>query len=107
MWEWAIWTALIVAFLAGVAGLLLFAVRARRAWLTARETHTDVSRRLDDFALKARTAAEKIAATGDTAELQSSVERLRVSLAQFNVLRAALHEATATVGRMAPYLPQK
>ena len=107
MWEWAIWTALIVAFLAGISALLLLAVRARRAWLTARDTHTDVLRRLDDFARKAEAAAEKIAAVGDTAELQASVERLRISLTQLAVLRAALDEVGGTVGRVTAYLPRK
>jgi hypothetical protein len=107
MWEWAIWTALIVASLAGVGPLLLLAVRARRAWLTARDTHTDVLHRLDDFARKAEAAAEKIAAIGDTAELQASVERLRISLTQLAVLRAALDEVGGTVGRVTAYLPRK
>jgi hypothetical protein len=107
MWEWAIWTALIVTFLATVTALVLLTMRARRAWLTARETHTDVLRRLDDFARRAETTAEKVGAVGDTAELQASVERLRISLTRLAVLRAALDEVGGTVGRVTAYLPRK
>ncbi len=68
----------------------------------------ELLRRLDEFSHKAEAAAEKIAATGDaTAELEGSVERLRVSLAQLAVLRASLDEATGTVGRVTAYLPHE
>jgi hypothetical protein len=106
MWDWAIWGALIVVVVAGTAALALFALRTRRAWRDARDTPRDVLSRLDDFSRKAEAVAEKIAAASDTTgELEASAERLRVSLAQLAVLRAALDEATGTVGRIAPYLP--
>jgi L-fucose isomerase-like protein len=106
MWDWAIWGALIVILVAGTAALALFVLRARQAWRDARDTPRDVLRRLDEFSRQAEAVAEKVAATGDaTTELESSIERLRVSLAQLAVLRAALDEATGTVGRIAPYLP--
>ena len=57
---------------------------------------------------QAEAASDKIAAAGDTtAELEESVERLRVSLAQLAVLRAALDEVDGTVGRVTAYLPRK
>jgi hypothetical protein len=108
VWGWAIWGALVVVVLAGTAALVLFAVRVRQAWRDAREIPRDVLRRLDEFSRKAEAVAEKVAATGDaTVELAGSIERLRVSLAQLAVLRAALDEATGTVGRVAVYLPHK
>jgi len=108
MWDWAIWGALIVVVVAGTAALALFAVRARQAWRAARDRPQDVLRRLDEFSRKAEAVAEKIAAAGDaTVELEGSIERLRISLAQLAVLRAALDEATGTVGRVAAYLPRK
>jgi len=108
MWDWAIWCALIVVAGAGIAALALFAVRARQAWRAARDTPQNVLRRLDEFSRKAEAVAEKIAAAGDaTVELEGSIERLRISLAQLAVLRAALDEATGTVGRVAAYLPRK
>ncbi len=106
MWDWAIWGALGVVVLAGTAALVLFAVRARQAWRDARDTPRDILSRLDDFSRKAEAVAERVAAASDTtAELEESVERLRVSLARLAVLRAALDEATGTVGRVADYLP--
>jgi hypothetical protein len=108
MWDWAIWGALIVVVVAGIAALVLFALRVRQAWRAARDTPRDVLRRLDEFSRKAEAAAERVAAAGDaTAELEGSIERLRISLAQLAVLRAALDEATGTVGRVAAYLPHK
>jgi hypothetical protein len=107
MWDWAIWAALIVVAVAGITALTLFAVRASNAWRDVRDTRLDVLRRLDDFAGKAEAVSEKLAAADDTAELQSSLERLRVSLAQLAVLRAALDEVDGTVGRVTAYLPRK
>jgi hypothetical protein len=108
MWDWAIWGALIVVAPAGTAALVLFALRARRAWRDVRDTPRDVLGRLDDFSRKAEAVAEKVAAASDTTgELEESVERLRVSLAQLAVLRAALGKATGTVGRVAVYLPYR
>jgi hypothetical protein len=108
MWDWGIWGALIVVVVAGLAALVLCALRVREAWRTARDTPQDVLRRLDEFSRKAEAVAEKIAAASDaTVELEGSIERLRISLAQLAVLRAALDEATGTVGRVAAYLPRK
>jgi len=108
MADWAIWAALIVVTVAGIAALVLFVVRSRRAWRDATEMAPDLLRRLDEFSHKAEAVAEKIAATSEsTAELEGSVERLRVSLAELAVLRAALDEATGTVGRVTSYLPHE
>ena len=108
MADWAIRAALIVLVLAGIAALALLLVRVRQARLDAGERTPDVLRRLDEFSHRAEAAAERIAATGDSAvELEGSVERLRASLAQLAVLRAALDEATGTVGRVTAYLPRK
>jgi|SRR5438552_13947466 len=108
MWDWAIRAALIIAALAGIAAFVLLVVRALRAWRDVNDARRDVLRRLDDFAGKADAVAERLAAAGDmTIELQGSVERLRVSLAQLAVLRAALDEVDGTVARVAAYLPHK
>jgi hypothetical protein len=107
MWDWTIWGALVVVALAGTAALVLFALRMRQAWRDARDTPRDLLRRLDEFSQKAEAIAEKVAAAGDTADLQRSVERLRVSLARLAVLRAALGEATGPLGRAIAYLPRK
>jgi predicted nuclease with TOPRIM domain len=108
MWDWAIWAALIVAALAGIAAFVLLVVRALRAWRDLQDTRRNVLRRLDEFSRTAEAVTEKLAAAGDpTAELQGSLERLRISLAQLAVLREALDEVDGTVGRVAAYLPRK
>ena len=107
MWDWAICGALILAAVAVFAALTRFAVHGWRAWRDVRDKRLDGLRRLDDFARKAEAVAERLETTGDTAELQSSLDRLRVSLAQLAVLRAALDEVDGTVGRVTAYLPRK
>ena len=107
MWDWAIWAALIIVVCAGIAAFVLLVVRALRAWRDANDTRRVVLRRLDDFAGQAEAVSEKLVAATDTTELQGSLERLRVSLAQLAVLRAALDEADGTVARVAAYLPRK
>jgi len=107
MSDWAIWGALILAALAGIAALGLLAVRVREAWRDLKEARRNIVRRLGDFAAKAETTADKVAGAGDTAELQESLGRLRVSLAQLAVLRAAIDEAQVTFGRVTAVVPRK
>jgi predicted nuclease with TOPRIM domain len=108
MWDWAIWAALIVGTLAGIAAFTLLAVRSLNAWRAFKETSRGVVGRLDEFAAEAQAVADKLAATAvDTAELQQSLERLRVSLARLAVLRAAIDEADALVGRVIAVAPRK
>jgi hypothetical protein len=107
MWDWAIWGALIVAVPAGIVALALVFVRAREALRLVRDTRHEVVRGLDDFATQARATADKIAGTGNSAELQESLGRLRVSLARLAVLRAALGEAQVTFGRVTALVPRR
>ena len=107
MSDWAIWGALILASLAGIGALGRLVVRAREAWRDVKDARRDVVRRLDELAAKAEATAEKVAAAGDTAGLDESVGRLRISLAELAVLRAALGEAQDTVDRVTAYLPRK
>jgi hypothetical protein len=107
MWDWAIWGALIVAWLAGVAALVLVVRRSLTAWRKADEVRRDMVGRLDELTAKAEVTAERAAGAGDTAELQESVGRLQVSLAQLAVLTAALDEARITFGRIAAVVPRK
>jgi len=107
MWDWAIWAALVVAVLAGIAALGLLATRARSAWRDVKDARRGAVRRLDELAVKAEATTEKIAATGQSAELQESLRHLRVSLAELAALRSAIEESRDAVGRVASYLPRK
>jgi hypothetical protein len=108
MWDWAIWGALIFAFVAGIAALLLLVRRSRDAYRELDRTRERVGREVDDLTTRAEaTAARAEAAAGDTSELQESLERLRVSLAQLAVLTEALDEVDHMVARAATVLPRK
>ena len=102
MWDWAIWGALILGFLAGTTALAALAVRARAAWHDVKNAHRTAVRSLDELVAKGEKAAEKVAAASDTAELQESLARLRVSLARLAVLRNALDEAKVSFERIVP-----
>jgi hypothetical protein len=108
VWDWAIWAALILAALAGIAAFTLLVLRAHTAWRAVKDTNRLILRRLDDFTAKAEEAAGKIAAVdGDTAEVQESLERLRVSLARLAVLRAAIDDVDHMLGSVAAAVPRK
>jgi hypothetical protein len=107
MWDWAIWAALGLGTVAGIAAFTLLVMRSLEAWRAFKQTRGAVVGGLDTFAAQAEAVADKLAAAGDTAGLQESVARLRVSLARLDVLRAALDEVDGTVGRVTAYLPRK
>jgi predicted nuclease with TOPRIM domain len=108
MWGWAIWGALIFAFVAGIAALVLLVRRTRTAYRDFDRTHGTVARELDEVTARGEaTAARAEAAAGATSELQESLERLRVSLAQLAVLTGALDEVDRMVARVAAVVPRK
>jgi hypothetical protein len=105
MWDWAIWAALIVGGVAGIAALVLLALRTLEAWRAFEETRRAAVGGLDEFAAQAEAVADKLAATAGTAELQESLARLRLSLARLAVLRAAVDEADGMLGRVIGIVP--
>jgi hypothetical protein len=107
MWDWAIWGALILTFLAGVAALVLVAVRVRDAWRAFANVRQNIVNPLNEVAAKAEALASRLEAAGDTAQLQESVLRLRVSLAKLDVLREALDDVQAAFERVAAVVPRK
>jgi len=107
MSDWAIWAALILTFLAGVAALGLVLVRARDAWRTFASVRRNIVTPVNDFAAKAEALAGRLETAGDTAQLQESVRRLRVSLARLDVLRDALDEVQAAFDRVTAAVPRK
>jgi hypothetical protein len=107
MWDWAIWGALVLAFLAGVAALVLVVLRAREAWLEFRGAGRTLAGRVEALAAKAEATADRLETSADIAELEKSLQRLRVSLAQLAVLRDALDETQDIFGRIAAFMPRK
>ena len=107
MWDWAIWAALILVAATGITALVLLALRVRDAWRSFEEMLRTTIRGLDALATNAEAVAEKAAVAGDFAELEASVGRLRVSLAQLAVLRAALDEARVPFRSVTVFLPRK
>jgi hypothetical protein len=108
MWNWAIWGALIFAFLAGIAALVLLVRRTRTAYRAFDRTHGALARELADVTARGEaTAARAETTAGVTSELQESLERLRVSLAELAVLTAALGDVNQMAGRVAAVVPRK
>ena len=108
MWDWAIWTALIIVVVTGIAALTLLVRRSLKAWRAFKDTGGEILRRLDDFTAKAEEVADKIAAADSgTAEAQESLARLRVSLARLAVLRDAIDEVDRLFGHVAAEIPRK
>jgi methyl-accepting chemotaxis protein len=108
MWDWAIWGALIFTFVAGIAALVLLVRRSREAFREFDRTSEMVGREVKALAARTEaTAARAEATAGNTSELQESLERLRVSLAQFAVLTEELDEVNHMAGRVAAVIPRK
>jgi len=107
VWDWGIWGALIAGALALGGGVAFVVVRALQGWRDFKRARRHLFKALDDLTAKGEATADKAAALGDTAELEASVGRLRGSLAQLAVLRAALAEAQDTFGRFAAVMPRK
>ena len=107
MWDWAIWAALAVAVLAGAGALALVVLRTLQAWRTVKAVRSNVVGTLDQLAAAGAETADKVTEAGDTAELQETVARLRISLARLAVLREALAEAQDAAGRVTAVVPRK
>jgi hypothetical protein len=107
MWDWAIWGALTLVVVAGIAALVLLVMRSLEAWRALQETRRAVGGGLAGFAARAEAVADKLATADDTVELQESLGRLRLSLTRLAVLRAAIDEADETLGRVIAVVPHK
>ena len=95
MWDWLVYAALIVGALAIAGAAALLAVRVLQALRAFKRLRRHVFRELDRVAVKTEATVDKLGSASDTARLDGSLARLRESLAQLAVLRAAWDEATA------------
>jgi hypothetical protein len=107
VWNWAIYGALIVGFLAGCAAIAYLVVRALEAWRALKRLRRGLGRELERLADLGEVTADKLGAATDSEKLESSLSGLRVGLARFAVLRRALDEAQDTFKRFALVYPRK
>ncbi|HUZ15792.1 MAG TPA: hypothetical protein VMU72_06390 [Gaiellaceae bacterium] len=98
MWDWAVWGALAVAICSGIAGVVLVFARVREALRRIKSLRSGAVACLGTLTRKAEVAAAKAESAGDTRELQESVARLRRSIAQLAILRAAIAEVEERLG---------
>jgi hypothetical protein len=105
--DWTIYGALIAGFLAvsGASAFLVVRILQGRRMLKRFRRH--LAKELQRLADLGEQTAEKVETAGDTAQLDESLGRLRVTLARFAVLRAALDEATDAVTRVTAVYPRK
>ena len=90
MWDWVVWGALAVAICSGIAGSVLLFVRVIGVVRSVKRVRSRFGDSLRAVAMKAELTATKAESAGDTRELRETVIRLRRSLAQLAVLRAAI-----------------
>ncbi len=107
MWDWAIYGALIVGFLAGAGAIALAAVRVLQAWRMFKRLRRGIGRELERLADLGEATATKLETATDTAKVERSLTQLRHDLARFAVLRHALDEAQDTFKRFALVYPRK
>jgi hypothetical protein len=107
VWNWAIYGALIVGFVAGSAAIALLAVRALTAWRALKRLRGGVARALERLADLGELTADKLGTATDATKLEPSLSRLRVDLARLAVLREAIDEVQDLFGRVAWIVPRK
>jgi hypothetical protein len=107
VWNWAIYGALILAFLAVAGAVALVAVRALRAWRAFKRLRRGIARELNRLADLGEATADKLGAATDTARLDASLSRLRVDLARFAILRQAIDEVNDQFSRVAWVFPRR
>ena len=92
MWDWLVWGALAVAICSGIVGIVTLFTRVLDAVRSMKRVRSRAVASLGALAAKSELAATKAERAGDTRELQESVARLRGSIAQLAILRAAIAE---------------
>jgi hypothetical protein len=106
VWNWAIYGAVLVGFLAFWGAAALLVVRVLGAWRALKRLRRGLGRELERLADLGEATAGKLGTATDTAELETSLSRLRADLARLAVLREAIAEAQDAVGRVAWALPR-
>jgi hypothetical protein len=105
--DWTIYGALIAGFAAVAAAGAFLAVRALQGWRTLKRFRRHLARGLGDLATSAEHTGAIVERVSDPTLTAQALARLRVSLARFNVLRAAIDEAEDSLGRFTAVYPHK
>ena len=105
--DWAIYAALIVAVLSVAGAAAFLAVRSLQGWRALKRFRRHIARSLADLASSAEHTGEIVERISDQSTLEGSVARLRVALARFGVLRAAIGEVDDSVRRATVLYPRK
>lgn len=104
----AAWVALAFCLVALVGGPLFAGLRGWRAWRTLRAFSKATGSAIEAVLQTAASAEEHAASlTANTERLAAAGERLRASLAELAVLRAAAGEAGAPVAALRGAMPRK
>ena len=106
MWDWAIWAALIIGFLAVAGALAFLGVRVLQVWRGFKRVRRHLVRGLEELGEKGERTTAKLETATDTEEVAESLARLRVSLARLAVLREAIDEVQDTAGRVTAVMPR-
>jgi hypothetical protein len=104
---WTIYVALAAGCIASVGATVFLVVRVLQAWRALKRLRRHLGKELDRLATLTEQTAESAARASDQATLEQSLGRLRSALAQFEVLRGAVDEASATFGRFTALYPRK
>ena len=105
--NWAVYGSLIAGFLAVSLGTAFLVVRILRGRRTLKRFRRQMAQELARLAALGEQTVEKVETVTDNAEIDESLGRLRVTLARFAVLRAALDETTGAVTRVTAVYPRK
>ena len=105
--DWAVYGALIAGFLAGCGAIASLVVRILQSLRMLKRFRRHTAKELARLADLAEQTVERAATATDTAELDESLRRLRVTLRRFALLREALDEAKVPFTRVAAFYPRK
>ena len=105
--DWAVYGTLIAGFIAGSAAIAFLVVRILQSLRMLKRFRRHTSKELARLADLAEQTVERAATATDTAELDQSLRRLRITLRRFALLREALDEASGTFTRVTAFYPRK
>ena len=105
--NWAVYGSLIAGFLAVSGAIAFVVVRILQGRRTLKRFRRQMAKELARLAALGEQTVERVETVTDNAQLDESLGRLRITLARFAVLRAALDEATDGFTRVTAVYPRK